>query len=107
MKTDLQPLITTFCIAALLFAGTALAQEPSPSAAPRMKAVVYHNFGSPDVLRLEEIDKPVPNDNQLLVRVRVVSVNPLDWHFMEGTPYIMRAMGVGLLKPNEARLGVY
>src|ERR1700719_3597202 len=108
MKTDLQPLLTTFCIAALLFTGAALAQEPSPgSPTPAtMKAVVYHNYGSPDVLRLEEIDKPVPNDNQLLVRVRAVSVNPLDWHFMEGTPYIMRVMGVGLLKPNEARLGV-
>ena len=106
MKTHSQLLITTFSMPALLFTGTALAQEPSPSAAPRMKAIVYHDYGSPDVLRLEEIDKPVPNDNQLLVRVRAVSVNPLDWHFMEGTPYIMRAMGVGLLKPKEARLGV-
>ena len=96
--------------------GAALAQEssepaPSPSAAPagapsRMKAIVYHEFGSPDVLRVEEVDKPAPNDNQLLVRVRAVSVNPLDWHFMEGTPYIMRAMGVGVFKPKEARLGV-
>jgi NADPH:quinone reductase-like Zn-dependent oxidoreductase len=93
-------------MAALLFTSAALAQTPSPSAAPRMKAIVYHNYGSPDVLRLEEIEKPVPNDNQVLVRVRAASVNPLDWHFMEGTPYIMRAMGVGLLKPNEARLGV-
>src|SRR5713101_1127027 len=106
MKTHSQLLITTFCMAALWFAGAALAQTPSPSVAPRMKAIVYHNYGSPDVLRLEEIEKPVPNDNQVLVRVRAVSVNPLDWHFMEGTPYIMRAMGVGLLKPNEARLGV-
>jgi NADPH:quinone reductase-like Zn-dependent oxidoreductase len=43
-----------------------------------MKAIVYHDFGSPDVLRLEEIEKPVPNDNQVLVRVRAASVNPLD-----------------------------
>jgi NADPH:quinone reductase-like Zn-dependent oxidoreductase len=106
MKTHSQLLITTSCMAALLFTSAALAQTPSPSAAPRMKAIVYHNYGSPDVLRLEEIEKPVPNDNQVLVRVRAASVNPLDWHFMEGTPYIMRAMGVGLLKPNEARLGV-
>ena len=106
MKTHLQLLITTFCMTAFLFTGAALAQTPSPSIASRMKAIVYHNFGSPDVLRLEEIEKPVPNDNQVLVKVRAASVNPLDWHFMEGTPYIMRAMGVGLLKPNEARLGV-
>jgi NADPH:quinone reductase-like Zn-dependent oxidoreductase len=106
MKTNPQPLIITICTSALFLAGAAPAQTPSPSAAPRMKAIVYHNFGSPDVLRLEEVEKPVPNDNQLLVRVRAVSVNPLDWHFIEGTPYIMRTMGVGLLKPNEARLGV-
>ena len=72
-----------------------------------MKAIVYHNYGSPDVLRLEEIDKPVPDDNQVLIRVRAaVSVNPLDWHFMEGASYIVRPMGVGLLKPNDAQLAL-
>jgi NADPH:quinone reductase-like Zn-dependent oxidoreductase len=92
-------------MAALLLIGTAQAQSPSPSAAPRMKAIVYHDFGSPDVLRLEEVEKPVPNDNQVLVKVRAASVNPYDWHFMTGTPYIMR-IGVGLLKPKDTRLGV-
>jgi NADPH:quinone reductase-like Zn-dependent oxidoreductase len=105
MKTHLQLLITTFCMAAILLIGTAQAQSPSPSAAPRMKAIVYHDFGSPDVLRLEEVEKPVPNDNQVLVKVRAASVNPYDWHFMTGTPYIMR-IGVGLLKPKDTRLGV-
>ena len=71
-----------------------------------MKAIVYHEFGSPDVLRLEEVDKPVPNDNQILVKVRAVSVNPLDWHFMEGTPYLGRLVAFGLLKPKVERLGV-
>jgi NADPH:quinone reductase-like Zn-dependent oxidoreductase len=106
MKTHSQLLITAICMAAVLFAGAALAQTPSPSAAPLMKAILYHNYGSPDVLRLEEIEKPVPNDNQVLVRVRAASVNPLDWHYMEGTPYIMRAMGIGLRKPTDERLGV-
>src|SRR4030095_7717076 len=108
MKTHPQLLIAEICIAALFFTGAILAQGPSPgSPTPAtMKAIVYHNYGSPDVLRLEEIEKPVPNDNQALVKVRAASVNPLDWHFMEGTPYIMRPMGVGLLKPNETRLGV-
>ena len=101
MKTHLQLLITTICTAALLFAGAALAQTPSPSVAPRMKAIVYHDFGSPDVLRLEEIEKPVPNDNQILIKVRAVSVNPLDWHFMEGTPYIGRPLAFGFLKPTS------
>jgi NADPH:quinone reductase-like Zn-dependent oxidoreductase len=93
-------------MAALLFGDAAPAQEPRPSVAPRMKAIVYHNFGSPDILRLEEIEKPVPNDNQVLVRVRAASVNPLDWHYMEGTPYIIRLLGIGLFKPKEKRLGV-
>ncbi len=93
-------------MAALLFTGAALAQTPSPSVAPRMKAIVYHNYGSPDVLRLEEIEKPVPNDNQVLVKVRAASVNPLDWHYMEGTPYIVRLIDSGLLKPKVTRLGV-
>src|SRR5207248_2820687 len=71
-----------------------------------MKAIVYHNYGSPDVLRLEEIEKPVPNDNQVLVRVRAASVNPLDWHYIEGTPYIVRILDSGVLKPKVERLGV-
>src|SRR5947207_11463076 len=106
MKTYLQFLIAVSCAAVLLPATGVLGQTPSPSAAPKMKAIVYHEFGSPDVLRLEEVDKPVPNDNQLLVRVRAVSVNPLDWHFMEGTPYLGRLPAFGLLKPRVERLGV-
>ena len=106
MKTQLQLSIIGSCAAALLFTGAALAQTPSPSAGAKMKAIVYHKFGSPDVLRLEEIEKPVPNDNQLLIRVRGASVNPLDWHYMEGTPYLGRLVEFGLLKPKVTRLGV-
>src|ERR1700681_3036227 len=106
MKTHLQLLITAICTDALSLEGEALAQTPSPTAAPKMKAIVYHEFGSPDVLRLEEIEKPVPADNQLLIRVRAVSVNPLDWHYMEGTPYLGRLPEFGLLKPKVGRLGV-
>jgi NADPH:quinone reductase-like Zn-dependent oxidoreductase len=104
MKT--QTLFTAFYIGALSLTGAALAQTPAPTVAARMKAIVYHNYGSPDVLRLEEVDKPVPNENQVLVRVRAASVNPLDWHYMEGTPYVVRMLGVGLLKPKETRFGV-
>ena len=71
-----------------------------------MKAIVYCDYGSPDVLRLEDIARPVPNDDQVLIKVRAASVNPFDWHFMEGTPYIGRAMGMGLRKPKDVRLGV-
>ena len=70
-----------------------------------MKAITYCDYGLAN-LKLEEIEKPVPNDDQILVRVRAASVNPYDWHFIEGTPYIMRAMGVGLRKPKDKRLGV-
>ena len=70
-----------------------------------MKAIVYCDYGLNN-LKLEQIEKPVPNDDQLLVRVRAASLNPYDWHFVEGTPYVMRAMGVGLRKPKDTRLGV-
>ena len=70
-----------------------------------MKAIVYCDYGVPS-LKFQEIEKPAPADDQLLVKVRAASVNPLDWHFIEGTPYIMRAMGVGMRKPKETRLGV-
>ncbi len=70
-----------------------------------MKAVVYCDYGITN-LKLQEIEKPVPNDDQVLVRVRAASINPYDWHFVEGTPYVMRAMGVGLRKPKDTRLGV-
>src|SRR5438067_1562177 len=77
------------------------------TAAPKnpMKAIVYCDFGLAN-LRLEDVEKPVPNDDQILVKVHAASVNPFDWHFVEGTPKIMRAMGVGLRKPKDTRLGV-
>src|SRR6266850_6418398 len=70
-----------------------------------MKAIVYCDYGVPN-LKFQEIEKPAPADDQLLVKVHAASVNPLDWHFIEGTPYVMRAMGVGLRKPKDTRLGV-
>src|SRR6266496_1783884 len=70
-----------------------------------MKAIVYCDYGLAN-LKLQDIEKPTPTDDQLLVRVRAVSVNPYDWHFVEGTPYVIRAMGVGLRKPKDTQLGV-
>ena len=105
MKTHLQLLIATFSTIPFLLSGTASGQTPSPAPA-RMKAIVYHDYGSPDVLQLEEIEKPVPNDNQVLVKVRAVSVNPYDWHFIEGIPYVARLLAFGPLKPASSRLGV-
>jgi NADPH:quinone reductase-like Zn-dependent oxidoreductase len=65
-----------------------------------MKAIVYHKYGSPDVLELQEIDKPVVNDDDVLVRVHAASVNTADWVLMTGTPYIGR-IAFGLLKPKR------
>jgi NADPH:quinone reductase-like Zn-dependent oxidoreductase len=81
-------------------------QEPIETGEPHMKAVVYTSYGPPDVLEIRDIKKPVPNDDQALVKVRAASVNPLDWHFMEGTPYAMRLMMAGIRKPKDPRLGV-
>ena len=77
------------------------------AAVPRqpMKAVVYCDYGSSDVLKIQDVEKPVADSNQVLVRVRAVSLNPLDWHFMRGEPYIGR-MGMGLRRPAVIRLGV-
>src|SRR5436190_2523891 len=71
----------------------------------KMKAIVYCDYGLAN-LKFTEVEKPTPTDDQLLVKVRAASVNPLDWHFIEGTPKIMRVIGVGLRKPKETRLGV-
>ena len=77
------------------------------TAAPNnpMKAFINCDYGLAN-LKLENIEKPVPNDDQLLVRVHAASVNPYDWHFIEGTPKIIRLMGVGLRKPKDTRVGV-
>jgi NADPH:quinone reductase-like Zn-dependent oxidoreductase len=68
-----------------------------------MKAIVHCEFGSPDVLKLEDVEKPVPNDNQLLVRVRAASINPLDLTIRG--PWLIRPI-LGMRKPKDTRLGV-
>jgi NADPH:quinone reductase-like Zn-dependent oxidoreductase len=70
-----------------------------------MKAIVYTNYGPPDVLQLKEVEKPFPKDNEVLIKVRAASINPLDWHYMRGTPYLVRIQA-GLLKPKDNSLGV-
>lgn len=70
-----------------------------------MKAIVYLNYGSPDILKLEETEKPTAAENEVLIRVRAASVNPYDWHFMRGEPYLLRLIA-GLRKPKDTRLGV-
>jgi NADPH:quinone reductase-like Zn-dependent oxidoreductase len=57
-----------------------------------MKAAVYKNYGPPEVVRIAEIDKPVPKDDEVLIKVRAASVNPLDWRIMNGKPFAVRVM---------------
>ena len=70
-----------------------------------MRAIVYHTYGSPDVLKLEEVQKPVPQDDEVLVHVHATSVNAGDWHLLRAKPFLMRLMGFGLLKPKNTILG--
>ena len=70
-----------------------------------MKAMVYHNYGSPDVLEPKEIEKPAAKDDEVLVKVHAASVNWHDWHFLTGTPFMVRLMA-GLLKPKNKVLGI-
>jgi NADPH:quinone reductase-like Zn-dependent oxidoreductase len=63
-----------------------------------MKAIRFDRYGSPDVLEIRDVEIPAVGDDELLVRVRAASVNPLDWHFMRGMPYVVRLMA-GLPRP--------
>jgi NADPH:quinone reductase-like Zn-dependent oxidoreductase len=77
----------------------------APATTPRMKAVTSRCYGSPDVLQIEEVEKPVPADDQLLVKVHAAAVNPADWHGMRGEPYIIRLSG-GLGAPDDTTMGI-
>jgi NADPH:quinone reductase-like Zn-dependent oxidoreductase len=77
-----------------------------PANTQSMQAAVYRCYGSPDVVKLEDVAKPALADDRVLVKVHAASVNPLDWHYVRGQPYLMRALGVGLGTPDDIRLGV-
>lgn len=96
-------------IAALAFAlGHDSPCATSATAVPagaRMKAIVRGCYGTTGVLSYAEVERPAPGDREVLVEVRAVALNPLDWHYMTGTPYIMR-LESGLGRPKSERLGV-
>jgi NADPH:quinone reductase-like Zn-dependent oxidoreductase len=70
-----------------------------------MKAVVQSRYGSPDVLRLEELAKPAIKDDEVLVRVRAAAVNIGDWHLLRGVPYVMRFV-FGVRRPRRRTPGL-
>lgn len=81
---------------------------PTPAlaqGAAAMKAAVRRCYGPPDVITVELIGKPVPKDDQLLVRVHAASINPADWHLVRGEPYIMR-LDTGFGTPKNSRIGI-
>ena len=69
-----------------------------------MKAIFYERYGSPDVLTCEEMAKPAPSDDEVLIKIRAAAVNPYDWHFMRGEPYAVRIAAGSLRKPKDTRL---
>jgi len=69
-----------------------------------MKAILCPDYGPPERLQLRDVDKPTPEGDQVLVRVRAAAANPLDWHLMRGAPFLVRFQS-GLFKPKDARLG--
>ena len=114
MKLRYKVLSAVLILAAATALGAALtlshnspcaAAQPPPAGTPLMKAIVYRCYGSPDVLTLEDIAQPSPADKRILVKVHAASVNPLDWHYMRGEPYLVRA-AAGIGAPDDIHLGV-
>ncbi len=108
--------ITNAIVAILGVAGLALAGTlsytsectPAPvvdASADTMKAVVSRCYGGPDVLEYLDVEKPQPGPKDVIVRVKAAAVNPLDYHYMRGSPYLMR-LSAGIGSPADQRMGV-
>jgi NADPH:quinone reductase-like Zn-dependent oxidoreductase len=97
--------------AAVAALAIALAHTSAPAPAPPlphdavpMRAVVYREYGPPTVLKIEDVAKPTPTADELLIRVHDAALNPLDWHYMRGAPYIVR-LEFGMGAPKRTRIG--
>ena len=66
-----------------------------------MKAIVYKNYGSPDVLQMEEVEQPTPKENQVLIKVHAASINAGDYRMMRANPFFIRLVTGGLLRPKK------
>ncbi len=70
-----------------------------------MKAITQYEYGGPETLKFEDVDKPIPENDEILVEVKAASLNIADWHMMTGTPYMVRLMGAGLRSPKSPKVG--
>ncbi len=70
-----------------------------------MQAIQYTKYGSPDVLQLKDVERPVPLDDEVLVKVHAASVNAYDWHFLTADVFLIRLMSKGLFRPKKTTLG--
>jgi NADPH:quinone reductase-like Zn-dependent oxidoreductase len=103
--------IVVLLVAAVAALAIALAHNSAPAPAPPLppnavpiKAVVYREYGGPAVLKLEDVAKPAPAADELLIRVYDAALNPLDFHYMRGSPYIVR-LQFGMGAPKRNRIG--
>jgi NADPH:quinone reductase-like Zn-dependent oxidoreductase len=90
---------------ALSYESPCVEPEALPAGKERMQGVVRRCYGTADVLKIEEIEKPEVAGNELLIKVQSAAVNPLDYHYMTGIPYVMR-LSSGFGTPSRQRLGV-
>lgn len=82
--------------------------KPVPAAsagAETMRAIIQTCYGPPEVLEFATVPRPVPGEHDVLVRIQAAAVNPLDWHYLRGKPYVMRLMS-GIGRPTSLRVGV-
>ena len=68
-----------------------------------MKAIVYTEYGPPDVLQFKEVEKPTPKDTEVLVEVHAAAANAYDWHLLRADPFLVRLMGGGFLRPKHKK----
>ncbi len=102
-----------FCLLALLFlagfigywVSSNVCANNAPAQGDLIKAVTYCEYGGPEVLKFGDVVKPTPGDDDLLVKIHAAGVNPLDWHYMRGAPYIIRLMA-GMRYPQDVTMGV-
>src|SRR4030095_12436647 len=92
-------------LARVVALGAAIARGDAIHEEASVKAIVRHEYGSPDVMKLEETPAPRPADDEVLVKILAAAANPSDWHLLRGDPFLIRLMGFGVRKPKTAVLG--